>query len=187
MVMAGRALPRGLRGEARLTTLLPVRAALRGDIAEEAHMGQRVRRLPARLGRSSEASAVCGWRKVGANGCDAPGKTYPVVRGQFIAIAARQNAQCHDKRQQLEGDIWALEETHRQSGSLAVTRQLTIKRKELRALDEDKAEYALLRTKQKFCTGGNTAGRLLAHRLRTQATERRVAELRLPDGTLTCQ
>ncbi|KAJ1213653.1 hypothetical protein NDU88_001285 [Pleurodeles waltl] len=31
------------------------------------------------------------------------------------------------------------------------------------------------------------ASRLLAHRLRTQATGRRVAELRLPDGTLTCQ
>ncbi|KAJ1203632.1 hypothetical protein NDU88_007416 [Pleurodeles waltl] len=43
-----------------------------------------------------------------------------VVRGQFIAIAARQNALRRDKRQQLEDDIRALEETHRQSGSLAV-------------------------------------------------------------------
>ncbi|KAJ1190986.1 hypothetical protein NDU88_000303 [Pleurodeles waltl] len=95
----------------------------------------------------------------------------PVVRGQFIAIAARQNALHHDKRQQLEGDIRALEETHRQSGFLAVRRQLTIQRKQLRALDEDKAKYVLLHTKQKFYTGGEQGGRLLAHRLCTQATE----------------
>ncbi|KAJ1138761.1 hypothetical protein NDU88_005142 [Pleurodeles waltl] len=31
------------------------------------------------------------------------------------------------------------------------------------------------------------AGRLLAHRLCMQATERQVAELRLPHGTLTCR
>ncbi|KAJ1083844.1 hypothetical protein NDU88_003999 [Pleurodeles waltl] len=110
-----------------------------------------------------------------------------VVRSQFIAIAARQNALRHARHQQLEGDIRALEETHRQSGSLAVRRQLTTQRKQLRALDEDKPAYALLRTKQKFYTGGNKAGRLRAHRLRTQATERRVAEQRLPYETLSCQ
>ncbi|KAJ1197663.1 hypothetical protein NDU88_001519 [Pleurodeles waltl] len=110
-----------------------------------------------------------------------------VVRGQFIAIAARQNALSRDKRQQLEDDIQALEETHRQSGSLAVRRQLSVQRKRLRALDEGKAEYAVLRTKQKFYTGGNRAGRLFALRLHIQATECRVAELRLPDGTLTCR
>ncbi|KAJ1190596.1 hypothetical protein NDU88_007334 [Pleurodeles waltl] len=38
-----------------------------------------------------------------------------------------------------------------------------------------------------YYTEGNRAGRLLAHRLHTQATERRVAELKLSDGTLTCQ
>ncbi|KAJ1209461.1 hypothetical protein NDU88_004839 [Pleurodeles waltl] len=94
-----------------------------------------------------------------------------VVRGQFIAIAARQNALRRDKRQQLEDDIRALEETHRQSGSLAVRRQLAVQRKQLGALDEGKAK----------------AGRLLAHRLHIQATECRVPELRLPDGTLTCR
>ncbi|KAJ1145073.1 hypothetical protein NDU88_011365 [Pleurodeles waltl] len=95
-----------------------------------------------------------------------------VVRSQFIAIAARQNALRHDKRQQLEGGIRALEEAHRQTGSLAVRQQLIIQQKQLRALDENKAEHALVRTKQKFYTWGNNAGRLLAHRLRTQATER---------------
>ncbi|KAJ1186666.1 hypothetical protein NDU88_003447 [Pleurodeles waltl] len=66
-------------------------------------------------------------------------------------------------------------------------RQLTTHRKQLRALDEDKAEYALLQTKQKFYAAGNRAGRLLAHRLHAQAMKQWVAERRLPDGTLTCQ
>ncbi|KAJ1167781.1 hypothetical protein NDU88_008170 [Pleurodeles waltl] len=110
-----------------------------------------------------------------------------VVRGQFISIAARQNAVRRNNRQQLEDDIRALDVTHRQTGSLAVRRQLTTQRKQLWALDKDKVEYALLRTKQKFYAGGNRAGRLLAHRLHKQAAERQVAELRLPDGTLTCQ
>ncbi|KAJ1098265.1 hypothetical protein NDU88_003381, partial [Pleurodeles waltl] len=66
-------------------------------------------------------------------------------------------------------------------------RQLTTQRKQLWALNEDKVEYALLRTKQTIYAGGNRAGRLLAHRHHTQAKERRVAELRLSDGTLICQ
>ncbi|KAJ1138662.1 hypothetical protein NDU88_005043 [Pleurodeles waltl] len=98
---------------------------------------------------------------------------------------------CSDIRtkghQQLEDDIKALEVAQRQAGSLATRRQLTTLRKQLRALDEDKAEYALLQIKQKFYAGGNRVGHLLAHRLCTQATEWRVADLRLPSGTLTCQ
>ncbi|KAJ1126968.1 hypothetical protein NDU88_005374 [Pleurodeles waltl] len=70
-----------------------------------------------------------------------------VIRCQFIAIAARQNAARRNKRQQLEDDIRALEVTHRQTGSLAVRQQLTTQRKQLRALDNDKAEYALLHHK----------------------------------------
>ncbi|KAJ1117584.1 hypothetical protein NDU88_005782 [Pleurodeles waltl] len=110
-----------------------------------------------------------------------------VIRGQFIAMAARLNVACHNTRQQLGDDIKALEVAIRQAGSLTASRQLTTPRKQLRALDKDMEEYALLQTKQKFYAGGNRAGLLLAHRLHTQATERRVAELRLPDGTLTCQ
>ncbi|KAJ1143771.1 hypothetical protein NDU88_010075 [Pleurodeles waltl] len=55
---------------------------------------------------------------------------------------------------------------------------------ELRVLDGDKAEYVILRTKQKFYAGGNKAGHLLARQV--QAVGRRVAELQLPDGTRTC-
>ncbi|KAJ1082995.1 hypothetical protein NDU88_003156 [Pleurodeles waltl] len=110
-----------------------------------------------------------------------------LIRDQFIVIAARQNAAGSNKRQQLEDDIRVQEVAHRQTWSLATMRQLTAHQKQLRALDEDKAVYALLRTKQKFYAGKNRAGCLLAHRLRTQARERRVAELWLPDGTLICQ
>ncbi|KAJ1217157.1 hypothetical protein NDU88_004752 [Pleurodeles waltl] len=119
--------------------------------------------------------------------CDPLETLKEVVRGQFIAIAARQNAVRRDKHQQLEDDTQALEVTHRQTGSLAVRRQLTIQRKQLRALDEYKAEHTVLCTKQKFYTGGNRVGQLLAHRLCMQATECRVAELKLSGGTLTCQ
>ncbi|KAJ1089313.1 hypothetical protein NDU88_002464 [Pleurodeles waltl] len=77
-----------------------------------------------------------------------------VVRGQFMAIAARHNALRHNEHKQLENGIQALAVTHRQTGSLAVRRQLITQHKQLRALNEDKAEYALLHTKQKFYAGG---------------------------------
>ncbi|KAJ1117967.1 hypothetical protein NDU88_006162 [Pleurodeles waltl] len=64
-------------------------------------------------------------------------------------------------------------------------RQISTLHKQLHALDGDRAEYALLRTKQRYYTRGDRAGRLLAHRLRVQVVERRVAELQLPDGTWT--
>ncbi|KAJ1219164.1 hypothetical protein NDU88_006735 [Pleurodeles waltl] len=79
-----------------------------------------------------------------------------LIQGQLIA--ARQNVLRHAKHQQLDGDIRPLEETHRQSRSLAVRRQLTTLRKQLQALDEGKAAYALLHTKQSFYTGRNKAG-----------------------------
>ncbi|KAJ1117692.1 hypothetical protein NDU88_005889 [Pleurodeles waltl] len=92
-----------------------------------------------------------------------------------------------NKLQQLEDDIRALEVAHSQTGSLAVRRQLTTHQKQLQALDDDKAVYALLWTNQTFYAGGNRVDRLLAHRLCAQAMEWQVAELRLLDGTLTCQ
>ncbi|KAJ1217077.1 hypothetical protein NDU88_004672 [Pleurodeles waltl] len=57
------------------------------------------------------------------------------------------------KRQQLEDDIRNLEATHGQTGSLVMQRQIATLRKQLRALDSDRAEYALLRTKQKYYAG----------------------------------
>ncbi|KAJ1210572.1 hypothetical protein NDU88_005934 [Pleurodeles waltl] len=80
-----------------------------------------------------------------------------------------------------------MEAAHSRTGSLAVRRRLTALRKQLRALDGDRADNALLWTKQTFYVGGDKAGRLLVHRLRMQATSRRVTEVHLPDGTLTSQ
>ncbi|KAJ1186039.1 hypothetical protein NDU88_002824 [Pleurodeles waltl] len=92
-----------------------------------------------------------------------------VVRGQFIAIAARLNRARRMKRQQLEDDIRSLEASHGRSGSLVMRRQLNTLRKQLRALGGDRAEYALLRTKLRYYAGGDRAGLLLAHRLQVQA------------------
>ncbi|KAJ1107800.1 hypothetical protein NDU88_005189 [Pleurodeles waltl] len=108
-----------------------------------------------------------------------------VIRDQVIAIAARLNIIRCEKRQQLEVDIRALEATNSRTGSLALNGQLTAHMKQLRALDGDKAEYALLRTKQKVYAGGVKAARLLVHCLRVQATGRRVAEVRVPDSTMS--
>ncbi|KAJ1130365.1 hypothetical protein NDU88_008718 [Pleurodeles waltl] len=80
-----------------------------------------------------------------------------------------------------------MEAAHSRTGSLAVRRQLTALRKQLRSLYGDRMEYALLRTKQKFYTGGDKAGCLLVPHLGMQTASRRVVEVHLPDGTLTCQ
>ncbi|KAJ1189825.1 hypothetical protein NDU88_006567 [Pleurodeles waltl] len=76
-----------------------------------------------------------------------------VVRGQFTAIAARVNKARQTKRQQLEDDIRTLEATYGRSVSLVMRRQIATLRKQLRALDGDRAEYALLWTKQKYYAG----------------------------------
>ncbi|KAJ1090851.1 hypothetical protein NDU88_003979 [Pleurodeles waltl] len=72
-----------------------------------------------------------------------------VVRGQFISIAARFIRARRMKCQQLENDIRSLEASHGSSGSLMMQRQINTLRNQLRALDGDRAEYALLQTKQR--------------------------------------
>ncbi|KAJ1163977.1 hypothetical protein NDU88_004424 [Pleurodeles waltl] len=109
-----------------------------------------------------------------------------VIRGQFIATSARLNKARQIKWQQLEDQIRTLETTHSVSGSLEMRRQIATLRKQLRTMGGDRAEYALLRTKQKYYTGGDRTGRLLAQQLQAQTAGRRVAELQLPDGTQTC-
>ncbi|KAJ1141803.1 hypothetical protein NDU88_008131 [Pleurodeles waltl] len=84
------------------------------------------------------------------------------------------------KRQQLEDDIRSLEASYGQTGSLVMQRQITTFRKQLRALDDNREDYALLWTKQRYYAGGDRAGRLVAHQLRVQAVGQRVAGLQLP-------
>ncbi|KAJ1140137.1 hypothetical protein NDU88_006497 [Pleurodeles waltl] len=105
-------------------------------------------------------------------------------------------------QQQLEDDIRSLEASHRRSGSLMRRQQINTLRKQLRALDGDRAEYALLWTKQRYYAGGDRAERLLAHRFWVQAeggvwrsyncrmahglTERTTLSLSLSNSTLIC-
>ncbi|KAJ1082874.1 hypothetical protein NDU88_003037 [Pleurodeles waltl] len=85
---------------------------------------------------SPEVSAATLWEPLKA-----------VIRWKFIAIVARLNKVRQTKRQQLEDEIRTLEATHSRSGSLERRRQIATLCKQLRALDGDRAEYALLRTK----------------------------------------
>ncbi|KAJ1108475.1 hypothetical protein NDU88_005851 [Pleurodeles waltl] len=59
-------------------------------------------------------------------------------------------------------------------------------RKQLKALDMNKVEYALLGTKQRYYVEENKVGRLLAHCPRAQAVDHRVQELTGSDGTPLC-
>ncbi|KAJ1106246.1 hypothetical protein NDU88_003649 [Pleurodeles waltl] len=54
-------------------------------------------------------------------------------------------------------------------------------------LQENDTPEDLLRTKQRYYTGGDRAGRLLAQRLWVQVAGWRVAKLQLLDGTRTCR
>ncbi|KAJ1155596.1 hypothetical protein NDU88_008325 [Pleurodeles waltl] len=74
-----------------------------------------------------------------------------VIRGQFT-VARLNNAQ-RIKHQQLEDDIRNLETTYGRTGSLVMRRQIATLRKQLRVLDGDRVDYALLGTKQKFYAG----------------------------------
>ncbi|KAJ1130094.1 hypothetical protein NDU88_008450 [Pleurodeles waltl] len=65
-----------------------------------------------------------------------------VVRGQFIAIAARANTLRKEKRRQLEARIKEMEGQHSVTGAKEVKRQLAANRKQLKALDMDGAEHA---------------------------------------------
>ncbi|KAJ1167340.1 hypothetical protein NDU88_007732 [Pleurodeles waltl] len=51
---------------------------------------------------------------------------------------------------QLEAKVKELEERHRKTDSMVTIRQLTVTRKQLKALDTDRAQHALLRTKQQY-------------------------------------
>ncbi|KAJ1211264.1 hypothetical protein NDU88_006625 [Pleurodeles waltl] len=108
-----------------------------------------------------------------------------VVRGQFIAIAVCTNALWREKRRLWEAKIKELEGRHRETNSMAMRRQLKVICKQLHALDTDNAEYALLRTKQRYYVGGRRVGRLLAHRLHAQAVQQQLNAIQTRTGTVT--
>ncbi|KAJ1211005.1 hypothetical protein NDU88_006367 [Pleurodeles waltl] len=91
-----------------------------------------------------------------------------VSRGQFIAISACFNKSRRDQGKKLEDRVRELESSHRSTGSMALHRELTVTLKQLKAIHTDRAEYTLLRRKQRYHVGGNKAGHLLAYRLHAQ-------------------
>ncbi|KAJ1125216.1 hypothetical protein NDU88_003650 [Pleurodeles waltl] len=62
------------------------------------------------------------------------------------------------KRQQLEAKVKELEKRHMETGAGDVKLQQGIACKELKALNMDVEEHALLRTKQMYNVGGNNVG-----------------------------
>ncbi|KAJ1165003.1 hypothetical protein NDU88_005433 [Pleurodeles waltl] len=97
-------------------------------------------------------------------------------RSQRSKITCLNTDRC-TKRIQLETAVRDLETTHKVTGSLAVQRQLNAACKQLRALDMERAEYALLWAKKKYNASGNKVGLLLAQRLRSQALQQGAAAL----------
>lgn len=81
-----------------------------------------------------------------------------VIWGRLLAIAARLNRDRKEKRDRLEGQVKVLKMTHRYTGAMRVRHQLTNVCKQLKALDLDRAEYSLLRTKQRFYEGERRQG-----------------------------
>ncbi|KAJ1184690.1 hypothetical protein NDU88_001493 [Pleurodeles waltl] len=73
-----------------------------------------------------------------------------MVRGQFIALAARANALRKEKRHQLEVRLQELEDRNRGAGVGEARRQLGVVCKELRTFNMDAAEHAMLRTNQMY-------------------------------------
>ncbi|KAJ1097865.1 hypothetical protein NDU88_002981 [Pleurodeles waltl] len=73
-----------------------------------------------------------------------------VVRGAFIEAATKQNKDRQDKRTTLDGQVRALENTHRQTSSHNIRRQRTLAKKQLEALDLNAAEHALFHTRKKY-------------------------------------
>ncbi|KAJ1187562.1 hypothetical protein NDU88_004337 [Pleurodeles waltl] len=84
-----------------------------------------------------------------------------VVKGHFIALAARASALRKGKRHQFEVRVKELEERQREVGAGKVRSRIGVTGKELRALDMDAAEHAMLCTKQMYYVGegsGTTTG-----------------------------
>ena len=100
-----------------------------------------------------------------------------VVRGRCMAISASMNKVRKQKREELEQETRALEQEHKRTGARRIFRTLQTLRKELKALDWEAAEYALLRTRQRYHVSGNKAGRLLAQKLRAKAVREQIREL----------
>ena len=107
-----------------------------------------------------------------------------VVRGTFIATSSRNNKEKKAKRSELEDQITSLVQVGKRIGARAILRQLNNARKQPKTLDYEKAEYALLRTKQKYYKRGNKVGRLLDCKLRARVLKSRIDAIKNTTGTI---
>ncbi|KAJ1114454.1 hypothetical protein NDU88_002691 [Pleurodeles waltl] len=106
-----------------------------------------------------------------------------VLRSSVIAISARFNALWQEKHTELEHRLKNLDAWHKQTGAWSGWKQLSVARKELKALDYHKAEYSLLQVRQKNFTGSNKADQLLVCKLQAKKSRERVVWILGSDGT----
>ncbi|KAJ1140200.1 hypothetical protein NDU88_006558 [Pleurodeles waltl] len=93
-----------------------------------------------------------------------------VVRGEVMSLSARDNRARREQRAVLEQKVAALERSHKSTGAARIWRELEKMRQQLRRLDWERAEYAIVRLKHKYYIGSNRCGKLLAHRLRARSS-----------------
>ncbi|KAJ1123901.1 hypothetical protein NDU88_002368 [Pleurodeles waltl] len=103
-----------------------------------------------------------------------------VVRGEVMSLSSKDNKVRREQRAVLEQKVAALERSHKYTGTPRVWRELEKARQQLKWLDWDRAEYAVVRLKHKYYTGSNRCGKLLAHRLRAQCSAMAIKMIRSP-------
>ncbi|KAJ1209250.1 hypothetical protein NDU88_004628 [Pleurodeles waltl] len=105
-----------------------------------------------------------------------------VLRGEVMSLSSRDNKARRRLRENLEQRVRVLERSHKHTGAPRIWRELEKLRKQLRRLDWDRAEYAVVHLKQKYYSGSNKFGRILAHRLRAQRAASMIKMVRSPSG-----
>lgn len=105
-----------------------------------------------------------------------------VTRGELIAKSTFENKERQKHRDQLNVQVREPEQAYRRTGVPRLWRQLKNVRAALAGLDWDRAEYAILRLKHAYYSGGDKAGRMLAHKLRGQTLKTKVQSLHTNEG-----
>ncbi|KAJ1129149.1 hypothetical protein NDU88_007520 [Pleurodeles waltl] len=99
-----------------------------------------------------------------------------------MSLSARDNKAKRLLREDLKQRVRVLEHSHKHTGAPRVWRELEKVRKQLRRLDWNRAEYAVVRLKHKYYIGSNKCGKLLAHRLRAQRAASMIKVVCSPSG-----
>ncbi|KAJ1213995.1 hypothetical protein NDU88_001623 [Pleurodeles waltl] len=89
------------------------------------------------------------------------------------------------RRVALEKELIDLETVHKRTGTQKMWRELERMRLLLKCLDQDRAEYAILRLKHKFYLNNNLSGCMLVHQLRRRIYVGAVKMIRTGPSTRT--